>query len=77
MQNKIIKYFLALVPLLAIVSNDAHAYLGPGAGLGAVGSILAIAVAVIIIVMGIVIYPVRKYLSRKSKIKEESQLDQG
>lgn len=58
---------IALMAHLIFFSNNALAYLGPGAGLGAMGSIIAIVVAILVIVMGVIIYPIRKYLSRKSK----------
>lgn len=64
--------WIALIALLAhltFFSNTAFAYLGPGAGLGAMGSIIAIIVAILVIVMGVIIYPIRKYMSRKSKDK--------
>lgn len=69
MNNHIGVIIIALTAPLIILSNIAMAYLGPGAGLGAMGSIIAIIVATLVVVMDLVIYPIPKYMSRKSKTK--------
>ena len=46
-------------------SSPAHAYLGPGAGLGMIGSLLAIIVVGIVIVFGLIVYPFRMLRKRK------------
>lgn len=51
------------------------AYIGPGAGLGAVGSLLAVGSAVVVMVVGLVWYPVReicrRWRARKEGAKEQ------
>ncbi len=61
---------LGLFFLVVFFTDTAHAYMGPGAGLGMVGSLIAVIVAVLILVFGLVIYPIRLLRKRKSKSKE-------
>lgn len=60
--------FLGLSVLF--LSNPAVAYLGPGAGLGMIGSLIAIIVVALVVVLGLVIYPVR--ILRKRKMQARS-----
>ncbi len=53
-----------------LIANSAEAYMGPGAGLGMVGSLIAVGVAALVIVFGLFLYPIRlllKRLKQKSK----------
>jgi hypothetical protein len=52
------------------LTDCAYAYIGPGAGLGMIGSLIAIIVAVVIIFLGLIIYPIRWLLKRRSRSKE-------
>ncbi len=56
-----------VVSFMLSISNTAHAYLGPGAGLGMMGSLIALVIAILVIVLGLVIYPIRCLLKRRSK----------
>jgi hypothetical protein len=51
-------------------SECAYAYIGPGAGLGMIGSLIAIIIAVLIVVVGLIIYPIRRVMRRKSRVKD-------
>lgn len=53
-----------------LFTDCAYAYIGPGAGLGMIGSLIAIIVAVVIIFLGLIIYPIRWLLKRRSRSKE-------
>lgn len=55
----------------ALYSVSASAYIGPGAGLGMIGSLIAIFVVVLILVLGLVIYPAR--LMRKKRREKSLQ----
>jgi hypothetical protein len=55
--------------LLLTLPSHAFAYVGPGAGLGVIGSLIAVIIAVVVTVLGIIILPVRLLMRRrKSKI---------
>ena len=49
----------------AILAAPAHAYIGPGAGLSAIGTILTLIAAVFLGIVGFVWYPVKRLLRRR------------
>ena len=57
------KCVLAAV-LLATLPGAAFAYVGPGAGLSALGSILAFLGVIVLLIVGFVWYPVKRLLNR-------------
>lgn len=79
--TKIRRTFLGakLLPLLAVLisicfTSNAYAYMGPGGGISAIGSLIALVSAVLLAIVGFIWYPVKRFLrSRKSK---ETQLDE-
>ncbi len=54
-------------------SSAAWAYVGPGAGLSAIGSLLALVVAILVAIIGFVWYPVKRLLKRR----QEPTLDEA
>jgi hypothetical protein len=58
-----ILFFLAAL----LAAGPALAYMGPGAGLGMLGSLIAVIGAVILAVLGILILPVRMLLKKRRK----------
>jgi len=65
--NKIL-FLLAAIA----VPGTAAAYMGPGAGLGMLGSLVAVIGAVLIALLGIVILPVRMILKKRRKAATNS-----
>lgn len=53
---------LAMTGLLAV---DALAYVGPGAGISAIGSVLALIGAVLLAIVGFVWYPIKRKIKRR------------
>ena len=53
-----------LAALLAVAPAAAEAYVGPGAGLTAIGTVLALLAAVVLAVVGFVWYPLKWLMSR-------------
>lgn len=64
--------FLATGAVLLPVSA-AHAYLGPGAGLSAIGSVLAIAAAVVVAVIGFLWYPLKRLMRGRQRQEAPKQ----
>ena len=56
---RLIYQSLAAIFLL-ILSSGAHAYVGPGAGLTAIGSILAFVGALLLLILGFLWYPIKR-----------------
>lgn len=65
--------FAIVLFLFALVRPDAAlAYLGPGAGLGMVGTLISVVVAILVAILGVVLYPIR-LLRKMRKNKKESE----
>jgi hypothetical protein len=60
-----------LIVLAALAApGTAGAYMGPGAGLGMLGSLIAVIAAVALAVMGLLLLPLRIILKRRRKAAE-------
>ncbi|MCK5180874.1 MAG: hypothetical protein KAR32_15180 [Candidatus Omnitrophica bacterium] len=63
-----------LVFFLASMTGTADAYIGPGAGLGLVGFLIAVIIAVLVIFLGLILYPLKmliKYIKSKKQPKKK------
>ncbi|MEM1236485.1 MAG: hypothetical protein AAGI10_05895 [Pseudomonadota bacterium] len=56
--------FLAIF-CLVLLPGQAAAYIGPGAGLGAIAVALALAAGVLLLIVGLVWYPLKRMMKRK------------
>jgi hypothetical protein len=54
-----------VVVLLAMVPLAAQAYVGPGAGVGMIGSLLAVLGAILLAVVGLILWPLRMLRKRR------------
>ena len=55
---------LILAILLTLLVTTAHAYIGPGAGIPVIGSLIGIIVTVLVAIGAILFWPIRKLLKR-------------
>lgn len=55
-----------------LLPGTAFAYIGPGAGLTALGTILSLIAALLLAIVGFVWYPVRRLMRRKRRSEEPS-----
>lgn len=66
----------SLLPALSLavlmMPSLAHAYIGPGAGISAIGAALALVAAVFFAIVGFVWYPVKR-LMKKRKAAEKAE----
>ena len=60
----------ALLALLLVTSGQALAYIGPGAGISVVGSLLSILATFFVAIGAILFWPVRKLLKRRKARRE-------
>ena len=63
--------FLSVMEL-ATAPTPPLAYIGPGAGLGAIATLIAITLGVLLLIVGFVWYPLKRFLKRK-KTSGENQ----
>jgi nitrate reductase gamma subunit len=59
----------AVILLFAV---DANAYVGPGAGLTVIGSVLAVGAAILLAIVGFVWYPVRRMMRARKAAKSDA-----
>ncbi len=67
------RYILSAL-LLLLTPFAALAYVGPGSGLSAIGSILALIIGLLVALLGFFWYPIKRLLGKK-KSKEPEQPD--
>lgn len=68
----VLNFFLFIVVFACLLPSPAAAYIGPGAGLSAIGAFLAVVFGVIIALVGFIWYPLKRII-RKVKGKGRSQ----
>lgn len=61
--TKLNKVLIAAL-MISIVPNYAHAYIGPGVGIGAIVLTIAIAIGALLLLFGLVWYPLKRALAR-------------
>ena len=66
---------LAAVAFLSAASQGAHAYIGPGAGITAIGTVIALIGAILLGIVGFVWYPIKRVRAKKKKRMEK--IDEG
>ncbi len=56
--------------MLALIANPAAAYVGPGAGISVLGSLLGILATIFVAIGAILFWPIRKLMRRRKAKKE-------
>lgn len=56
--------------VLGVVPGLAHAYIGPGVGLSAIGSFLALLGAILLAIVGFVWFPLKRLFGRRRSTRE-------
>lgn len=74
-QNFLTALRMGVTLSILTASGNAFAYLGPGAGLGMIGSLIAVILVILVVILGLVIYPIRMH--RKRKLQMESDAAKG
>ena len=54
-----------------------HAYIGPGAGLGAIAVTIALLIGVLLLLLGIVWFPLKRFLKSRSKAENTDAKSNG
>jgi len=71
----LLKTALLIVALVCLFPKPAAAYVGPGAGLSAIGAFLAIFVGLIVAVLGFLWYPIKRLLRTFKKRNDDKKGD--
>jgi hypothetical protein len=61
------RLFLTALSTIAF-TTPVHAYIGPGAGLGAIGTAIALIGALILLIVGFVWYPIKRLIRRRKSL---------
>ncbi len=59
------KYIILLTIACLFYASNAQAYVGPGAGLGAIGVIIGIVLSVVMAIIGVFWYPIKRMFKKK------------
>lgn len=62
---KVLPVFISVIMLVTM--QPVYAYLGPGAGLSAIGSLLALVAAVLFAIVGFLWFPIKRFLIYRKK----------
>lgn len=68
--NRLVVFIVAM-----LAASPALAYLGPGAGLGMLGSLFAVIGAVLLAIFGLLILPVRMIMKKRRKQQAQPTAD--
>jgi len=61
---------------LLIFADSAQAYVGPGAGLGVIGTLIAFVGAVLLAIVGFVWYPIKRLLRQRASVPDTAAVQQ-
>ncbi len=68
-------YLTCALAASLLASSPAYAYIGPGAGLSAFGSLIALVFAVVVALLGFVWFPIKRlFRNKNSAISDEEEL---
>ena len=58
--------------LLMLFASSAHAYVGPGLGLGVIGAIFGAVLTVLLAIFGVFWYPIKRMLKKKKNAEPKN-----
>jgi hypothetical protein len=59
------------VAICFLVTDSALAYVGPGLGMGVIGAIFGILAAILLAIVGLIWYPVKRLMKKKEKANDK------
>ena len=66
-------FWLAALLIGIVLPNSALAYIGPGAGLSAIGTVVALIGAFVLLIVGFVWYPMKRVLRGRKENKNTAE----
>ena len=76
-QFSFIGTFIFALLLVLFIPQPVLAYVGPGAGIAAIGAFLAIVAGVIAAIFGFLWYPIKSFLRKRKKSQSNNNTKQG
>jgi hypothetical protein len=61
------------IVLLSLATSPLHAYIGPGAGISVLGSLLGILATILVAIGAIIFWPVRKLMKRRKAAAQPAE----
>ena len=68
-------FWLAALLIGIVLPNSALAYIGPGAGLSAIGTVVAVIGAFLLLIVGFIWYPIKRVLRVRKENKNTAKLE--
>jgi hypothetical protein len=65
----------AVVAAMTVVSTGAHAYVGPGLGLGTIGAVRGTLAAVLLAVFAVLYYPIKRLFKKNNTASQAGGQD--
>jgi ABC-type uncharacterized transport system permease subunit len=72
--SQLLKYAVLIIPFTYVIATPAMAYIGPGAGLSAIGAFIAIVAAIIAALFGFLWYPIKRLIRKWKKSNHDKQV---
>jgi hypothetical protein len=63
------------VIIISSIALPAAAYVGPGAGLSAIGSLIALIGAIVVAILGFLWYPIKRLMRKKQKPTKADEIE--
>lgn len=70
-----VSYFSSIALAAILIASPAFAYIGPGAGLGALGTLATLVGAIVLLVVGFVWYPIKRMLRGRKQADAVEETD--
>ncbi len=71
--QRVIICSLAVAALLLAAAQTAEAYIGPGAGISAIGTVIALIGAILLAIVGFVWYPIKRLRAKNKKTRDTNE----
>lgn len=66
---------LSIIALTFVAPQVSHAYIGPGAGIAAIGTVLALIGGILLAIVAFIWYPVKRLLAKVKKKRMPDKKD--
>jgi hypothetical protein len=74
-EQQVMRSLLVLLLTFFIYIDQASAYIGPGVGLGAIGALIGVVVTVVLAIIGLLWYPLKRLYRRQQSKPVQDEPD--